>query len=318
MWGGTKGGATLGMGASGPLVAFLRLLQPPQQFSRPEPFPGQHLPHHPVDLRSRDPGHLFPPKPVAGSGETLRPAGIAPRDDAIPPRCGSPTRPAPRCSSPSRTPFLCATGSHPRMPGSPGAYPPDRWTGSSGIPHPKRQLFVDTYHRSQRARKEKKSGSRTNDAKQERPKKGTAPKERKEKRIPLTPEARKERQRTNHKEKLAKAKASGLCRHCGEPAIEGQTRCDRCAERHRLSGRVYGIKSRTKAKEAREMAQAMAPAENIPAGGPTKCRECQNPPRPGQTRCDRCATRHNENRRRREAKKRAQAQNKDTPAERPR
>ena len=204
------------------------------------------------------------------------------------------------------------------MPESPKLCLRERWTGSSGIHHPKRQLFVDTYHRSQRAGKEKKSGSRTNDAKQERPRKETTPKERKEKRIPLTPEARKERQRTNHKEKLAKAKASGLCRHCGEPAIEGQTRCDRCAERHRLSGRVYGIKSRAKAKEAREMAQAMAPAENIPAGGPTKCRECQNPPRPGQTRCGRCATRHNENRRRREAEKKAQPQNKDTTAERPR
>ena len=193
-----------------------------------------------------------------------------------------------------------------------------RWTGSSGIHHPKRQLFVDTYYRTQRAGKEKKSGSRTNDAKQERRRKGTAPKERKEKRIPLTPEARKERRRTNHKEKLAKAKASGLCRHCDEPAIEGQTRCDRCSEGHRLSGRVYGIKSRAKAKEAREMAQAMAPAENIPAGGPTKCRHCQNPPRPGQTRCGRCATRHNGYRRRSEAKKKAQAQNKDTIAERPR
>ena len=37
----TKGGSALGMGASGPFVAFLRLLQPPQQLSRPEPFPGQ-------------------------------------------------------------------------------------------------------------------------------------------------------------------------------------------------------------------------------------------------------------------------------------
>ena len=99
------------------------------------------------------------------------------------------------------------------------------------------------------------------------------------------------------------AKASGLCRHCGEPAIEGQTRCDRCAERHRLSGRSRHQVA-PKAKEAREMAQAMAPAENIPAGGPTKCRECQDPPRPGQPDV-RCATRHNENRRRRrEAKRR--------------
>ena len=36
-------------------------LKPPQQLGWPEPFPGQHFPHHPVDLRPRDPGHLFPP-----------------------------------------------------------------------------------------------------------------------------------------------------------------------------------------------------------------------------------------------------------------
>ena len=46
----------------GPFVTFLRILEyPPQQLSRPEPFPGQHFPHHPVDLRPRDPGHLSPP-----------------------------------------------------------------------------------------------------------------------------------------------------------------------------------------------------------------------------------------------------------------
>ena len=56
-----KGGAPLGMGASGPFVAFLGLLQPPHQLIRSEPFPGQQLSHHPVNLRSRDPGHLFPP-----------------------------------------------------------------------------------------------------------------------------------------------------------------------------------------------------------------------------------------------------------------
>ena len=52
--------SALGIGASGPFVAFLRLLQPTQQLIRSEPFPGQHLPHHPVDLRSRDLGHLPP------------------------------------------------------------------------------------------------------------------------------------------------------------------------------------------------------------------------------------------------------------------
>ena len=49
------------------------------------------------------------------------------------PRCGSRTHPGPRRSSPSRAPFLYATGSLPRMPGSPTEYPPDRWTGSSGL-----------------------------------------------------------------------------------------------------------------------------------------------------------------------------------------
>ena len=52
--------SAFGMGALGPLIIILRLPQPPQQFIQTEPFPGQHLPHHPVRLRSRDPGHLSP------------------------------------------------------------------------------------------------------------------------------------------------------------------------------------------------------------------------------------------------------------------
>jgi hypothetical protein len=69
------GGAPLLMRAPGPLVALLYVLQPAQQLSRPEPLPGQHLPHHPVYLRARDLGQLFPPNPAAGSTGTLRPAG---------------------------------------------------------------------------------------------------------------------------------------------------------------------------------------------------------------------------------------------------
>ena len=84
-------------------------------------------------LRSRDPGHLFLPRPAAGSAGRLRPAGTGPRDDASQPRCESRIRPGPRRSSPSQTPFQCATWSLPRMPGSPGEYPPEHWTGSSGV-----------------------------------------------------------------------------------------------------------------------------------------------------------------------------------------
>ena len=160
--------------------------------------------------------------------------------------------------------------------------------------------------------------AKANDAKQQRPKRVIVPKNPKKKRIPLTPEARREIQRTNHKEKLANAKASGLCRDCGEPAIEGQTRCEKCAEKHRVSRRKNDAERRAKANEANQLKRAMALAEKIEAGGPTKCRHCQDPPRYGQTRCERCADRHNEYRRRGEAKKRAQAQNKDTTEERPR
>ena len=56
-----RGGAALGMGALGPFVTILRILEPSQQLSRPEPFPEQHSPHYPRHLRPRDPGHLFPP-----------------------------------------------------------------------------------------------------------------------------------------------------------------------------------------------------------------------------------------------------------------
>ena len=40
----TKGGSALGMGAPGQFVTILRILEPPQQFSRPEPFPGHPSP----------------------------------------------------------------------------------------------------------------------------------------------------------------------------------------------------------------------------------------------------------------------------------
>ena len=56
------------MGAARPLVTILRVLESPQQLSRPEPFPGQHSLHPPVYLGPRDSRHL-PPKPVASQQE---------------------------------------------------------------------------------------------------------------------------------------------------------------------------------------------------------------------------------------------------------
>ena len=153
--------------------------------------------------------------------------------------------------------------------------------------------------------------AKANDAKQQRPKKVIVPKNPKKKRIPLTPEARREIQRTNHKEKLA----SGLCRDCREPAIEGQTRCEKCAEKDRVSRRKNDAERRAKANDANQLKRALA--EKIEAGGPTKCRECQDPPRPGQTRCESCAKRHNEYRRRSKAKPRAAKQPKSEPGTKP-
>ena len=70
-----SGGTPLLMRAPRSFVAPLDVLKPSQQLTRPEPLPGQHLPHHPAHLGARDLGHLFPPSPAAGSAETPRPAG---------------------------------------------------------------------------------------------------------------------------------------------------------------------------------------------------------------------------------------------------
>ena len=85
-------------------------------------------------LRPRDPGHLFPPKPVAGSAEKLRPAGTGPRGDASQPRCGSRTRPGPTSLfSVSNSVFNTPTGASHVCQGLQRGNPPEHWTGSSGV-----------------------------------------------------------------------------------------------------------------------------------------------------------------------------------------
>ena len=96
-----------------------------------EPFPGQHLPHHPVDLGPGDPWHLPPSLlQTQESGSAQQAWG----DMVMPPRprCGSRTRPAPRRSSPSRTPSQHANGSRPHGPRPPERNPPEHWIGGSG------------------------------------------------------------------------------------------------------------------------------------------------------------------------------------------
>ena len=112
----------------------------------------------------------------------------------------------------------------------------------------KTQLLTDTFQYPKRGTKNKnlKSATRANHSR-----KPKASKDPKPKRIPLTPEAKKERQSARFKERLEEAKALGLCRHYHDPpvkAIEGQTRCHDCAEKHRLQRREYDKKRRAAAK----------------------------------------------------------------------
>ena len=57
---------------------------------------------------------------------------------------------------------------------------------------------------------------------------------------------RKERARLVAQERRRKAKDLGLCRDCPSPAIPSQTRCELCAEEHRVSRRKNNAKRRAK------------------------------------------------------------------------
>ena len=85
-------------------------------------------------------------------------------------------------------------------------------------------------------------------------------------RVPLSREAGRERQRLSGKAKRERAKSLSLRRHCGEPAIEGQTRCETCAECHRVSRRAYDGKRREAARQLciREKHDTLGPLEKRP------------------------------------------------------
>ena len=146
--------------------------------------------------------------------------------------------------------------------------------GRIGLHHARPQLFIDTFQIPERTGKKKhKPNSNANNTKPKKSKKLTAPKAPVPKRTPLTPEARREIQRTRQKENRERAKSLEICRHCGEPAIEGQTRCKQCAEKHRISRRAYA----RRAYDGRRHAAAKQHKEDL-RGGPTV------PPSPGTGR----------------------------------
>ena len=143
--------------------------------------------------------------------------------------------------------------------------------------------MTDTFQIPERTSKKKhKPNSNASNTKSKGSKKRTAPKEPVPKRTPLTPEARRERQRTRHKEKRERAKSLGICRHCGEPAILGQTRCEQCAERHRISCKTYDRRRRAATEQHNEglLGEPTAPDAPSNAISQTAKRTNEPPPKP--------------------------------------
>ena len=156
---------------------------------------------------------------------------------------------------------------------------------------------------------------------------------------------RKETARQIAKNRRDRRIAAGLCDACEGPPIPGQTRCEACAEKHRISRRKSDAKRRgqpapekkthsqsptkhRRANTARKTAQSeerraydrlrsQRPERKETARQIAKnrrdrriaaglCDACEGPPIPGQTRCEACAEKHRISRRKSDAKRRGQ------------
>ena len=67
-----------------------------------------------------------------------------------------------------------------------------------------------------------------------------------------TPE-RKELHRKKAQQRRQRTKALGLCRDCMKPAIPDQTKCEACAEKHRIRRRKDDAERRARRKAEREL-----------------------------------------------------------------
>ena len=188
-----------------------------------------------------------------------------------------------------------------------------RLPASTGINNTKPQLFVDTVFIPKR----KPKANNKPKSKRSKPSPRRQPKPPSAKHRPSKPR----KPALTHQER----KEQGLCR-CNQPAIQGQTRCATCAEKHRIWCRQYsenrrrakGIKPRRRIspelieqiqqdiadKEASQVpkkvrneaykkkqreAQASLRAERKALG---LCRDCGKPKPEGQTRCADCIQKH--------------------------
>ena len=93
---------------------------------------------------------------------------------------------------------------------------------------------------------------------------------------------RKEALRKYKQEKRESAKALGICKHCGDPAIPDQTRCKKCAGKHQVAGRASAAKRYAEKKEARVLKWAIALAEKIAVGGQPSAGNAMSHPSPAR------------------------------------
>ena len=135
----------------------------------------------------------------------------------------------------------------------------------------KPQLFADTFYFPKRnAKKQKSAAIKTTT------KKWTPPKDPSPKRIPLSPEAKREKNRKRDKEKRSTAKAMGLCRDCPQPAIDGLIRC----EKHQADLLAYSRSRRDSAKQSENSPSPKPPARTPQNGANPQPAKPTAPPRP--------------------------------------
>ena len=137
-------------------------------------------------------------------------------------------------------------------------------------PHPcsKRITFQHTFQLEQSEPKTKKATKpKPRKPKPKDPRKPRVPTKTVEERIKSRQEyerartqnpERKEAARVQARKVLRERKEKGQCRGCSNPPIPGQTRCEACRDKHRVSRQKYDAKRR---KEAKKTASTEAPGD---------------------------------------------------------
>ena len=118
------------------------------------------------------------------------------------------------------------------------------------------QLFTDHFDYELPGGRKRKHPSGATGTKRRKRKRPTQKKtSTKAPKLHLTEEQKRERKRVLANENSQRRKELGLCKSCPNIAIEGQTRCQDCAEKHRAWSRQYS--------ENRRRAQGMKPRRRI-------------------------------------------------------